>query len=243
MAKAVALRAFTEESDEEPDPANQAAELQARRVWPSNWTRSGSQPSRLPPPAAWTRPGRCWGGRCGCCRAARSCTSCTRRRVLTELGAAWEALRAAGRAAELAPAWAEAHVTLGRAQRNYGEPLLAEASYDRALELLQPDAAGALATEVSEVRALASRQREAGPGVRARVMGEGPEGPAPAEQAPAEGPSEGAAGAGKDRPDAAEEAGTGADGGEAGKGAAGTRGAGGEAEPGEAGQAERGRAG
>ncbi|GIL70145.1 hypothetical protein Vretimale_3399 [Volvox reticuliferus] len=54
--------------------------------------------------------------------------------VLTELGCTWEAVRAATKAVELQPEWAEAHVTLARAQLNLGEPVLAEASYERALE-------------------------------------------------------------------------------------------------------------
>ncbi|GIL70146.1 hypothetical protein Vretimale_3399 [Volvox reticuliferus] len=41
--------------------------------------------------------------------------------VLTELGCTWEAVRAATKAVELQPEWAEAHVTLARAQLNLGE--------------------------------------------------------------------------------------------------------------------------
>ncbi len=41
--------------------------------------------------------------------------------VLLELGSVWEAVRAAGRAVQLMPEWADAHVTLARAQLNFGE--------------------------------------------------------------------------------------------------------------------------
>ncbi|KAK2366838.1 tetratricopeptide repeat protein [Trifolium repens] len=53
--------------------------------------------------------------------------------VLLEIGEAWNALKAAIRATELKPSWAEAWVTLGRAQLNYGEPDNAIESFDRAL--------------------------------------------------------------------------------------------------------------
>ncbi|KAK2399465.1 tetratricopeptide repeat protein [Trifolium repens] len=58
--------------------------------------------------------------------------------VLLEIGEAWNALKAAIRATELKPSWAEAWVTLGRAQLNYGEPDNAIESFDRALAL-KPD--------------------------------------------------------------------------------------------------------
>lgn len=58
--------------------------------------------------------------------------------VLLEIGDAWNALKAASRATELKPSWAEAWVTLGRAQLNYGEPDNAIESFDRALAL-KPD--------------------------------------------------------------------------------------------------------
>ncbi|XP_057442725.1 uncharacterized protein LOC130734373 isoform X1 [Lotus japonicus] len=55
--------------------------------------------------------------------------------VLLEIGDAWNALKAATRATELEPSWAEAWVTLGRAQLNFGEPDNAIESFDRALAL------------------------------------------------------------------------------------------------------------
>ncbi|XP_056164241.1 uncharacterized protein LOC115661372 isoform X2 [Syzygium oleosum] len=58
--------------------------------------------------------------------------------VLLEIGDAWGALKAAIRATELDPSWAEAWITLGRAQLNFGEPDSAIASFDRALSL-KPD--------------------------------------------------------------------------------------------------------
>ncbi|KAL1533565.1 tetratricopeptide repeat protein 33 isoform X2 [Salvia divinorum] len=58
--------------------------------------------------------------------------------VLLELGEAWNALKAATRAMELYPGWAEAWITLGRAQLNFGEPDLAIESFDKALAI-KPD--------------------------------------------------------------------------------------------------------
>ncbi|KAF7829788.1 Tetratricopeptide repeat protein 33 [Senna tora] len=58
--------------------------------------------------------------------------------VLLEIGDAWSALKAATRATELEPSWAEAWVTLGRAQLNFGEPDSAIESFDRALSI-KPD--------------------------------------------------------------------------------------------------------
>ncbi|GLI59001.1 hypothetical protein VaNZ11_000824 [Volvox africanus] len=91
--------------------------------------------------------------------------------VLMEMGYTWEAVRAATRAVELQPEWAEAHVTLARAQRNLGEPVLAEASFKRALEH-EPEDADIVSGELREVRALATRQRTMGEGVRAIVQSE-----------------------------------------------------------------------
>ncbi|KAJ8762861.1 hypothetical protein K2173_022990 [Erythroxylum novogranatense] len=58
--------------------------------------------------------------------------------VLLELGDAWNALKAATRATEMEPSWAEAWITLGRAQLNFGEPDGAIDSFDRALAI-KPD--------------------------------------------------------------------------------------------------------
>ncbi|KAL3845485.1 hypothetical protein ACJIZ3_002888 [Penstemon smallii] len=58
--------------------------------------------------------------------------------LLLELEEVWSALKAATRATELEPKWAEAWVTLGRAQLNYGEPDCAIESFDKALAM-KPD--------------------------------------------------------------------------------------------------------
>ncbi|XP_043698312.1 tetratricopeptide repeat protein 33 [Telopea speciosissima] len=58
--------------------------------------------------------------------------------VLLEIGDAWSSLKAATRATELEPSWAEAWITLGRAQLNFGEPDTAIESFDRALAI-KPD--------------------------------------------------------------------------------------------------------
>ncbi|XVE55253.1 hypothetical protein DITRI_Ditri03aG0144500 [Diplodiscus trichospermus] len=58
--------------------------------------------------------------------------------LLLEIGDAWSALKAASRATELEPSWAEAWITLGRAQLNFGEPDSAIESFDRALAI-KPD--------------------------------------------------------------------------------------------------------
>ncbi|KAI8014589.1 Tetratricopeptide repeat protein 33 [Camellia lanceoleosa] len=63
--------------------------------------------------------------------------------VLLEIGEAWNALKAAIRATELEPSWAEAWITLGRAQLNFGEPDNAIESFDRALAI-KPDFVEAL---------------------------------------------------------------------------------------------------
>lgn len=41
--------------------------------------------------------------------------------ALLELDHVWQAVQCAGRAAELAPAWPDGHLTLGRAQLELGE--------------------------------------------------------------------------------------------------------------------------
>lgn len=58
--------------------------------------------------------------------------------VLLEIGDSWNALKAATQAAELEPSWAEAWITLGRAQLNFGEPDSAIESFDKALAI-KPD--------------------------------------------------------------------------------------------------------
>ncbi|KAF9609726.1 hypothetical protein IFM89_018174 [Coptis chinensis] len=58
--------------------------------------------------------------------------------VLLEIGDDWNALKAAARATELEPSWAEAWITLARTQLNFGEPDAAIESFDRALAI-KPD--------------------------------------------------------------------------------------------------------
>ncbi|XP_040999052.1 tetratricopeptide repeat protein 33 isoform X1 [Juglans microcarpa x Juglans regia] len=55
--------------------------------------------------------------------------------ILLEIGDSWNSLKAATRATELEPSWAEAWVTLGRAQLNFGEPDSAIESFDKALSI------------------------------------------------------------------------------------------------------------
>ncbi|VVA95576.1 unnamed protein product [Arabis nemorensis] len=55
--------------------------------------------------------------------------------VLLELGDAWKALKAATRATEIDPSWAEAWTTLGRAQLNFGEPDSAIRSFESAISI------------------------------------------------------------------------------------------------------------
>ncbi|GLC43852.1 hypothetical protein PLESTB_000915200 [Pleodorina starrii] len=149
------LQAFADESsDEEPDPIALAADLKERgqeHAAGGRFTEARSllgQAVRLVP--------------------GRADLHELHAQVLLELGCTWEAVRAATRAVELQPQWAEAHVTLGRAQLNLGEPALAEASFERALEH-QPEDLEAVSGELREARALAAKQRELGPGLRAVV--------------------------------------------------------------------------
>ncbi|KNA19507.1 hypothetical protein SOVF_061000 [Spinacia oleracea] len=62
--------------------------------------------------------------------------------ILLEVGDSWGALKAATRATELDPSWAEALTTLGRAQLNYGEPDSAIETFDKALAI-KPELADA----------------------------------------------------------------------------------------------------
>ncbi|GJP46756.1 hypothetical protein CLOM_g6000 [Closterium sp. NIES-68] len=78
--------------------------------------------------------------------------------VLMEMGRLWEAVRAGTCATEIAPEWHDAWVTLARAQLNFGEPQLAQASFSHAL-LLQPGNAEAQ-QELREASRLAVRQRQ-----------------------------------------------------------------------------------
>ncbi|KAG2324371.1 hypothetical protein Bca52824_007099 [Brassica carinata] len=55
--------------------------------------------------------------------------------VFLEIGDPWKALKAATRATEIDPSWAEAWTTLGRAQLNFGEPDSAIRSFETALSI------------------------------------------------------------------------------------------------------------
>ncbi|CAI5466116.1 unnamed protein product, partial [Closterium sp. Yama58-4] len=55
--------------------------------------------------------------------------------VLMEMGRLWEAVRAGTCATQITPDWHDAWLTLARAQLNFGEPHLAQASFSRALTL------------------------------------------------------------------------------------------------------------
>eukprot|EP00743_Colponemidia_sp_Colp-15_P008333 GILK01009050.1.p1 GENE.GILK01009050.1~~GILK01009050.1.p1 ORF type:complete len:322 (-),score=24.17 GILK01009050.1:27-992(-) len=78
--------------------------------------------------------------------------------VWLELEDYFMGIESASAAVQLAPDWADAHVTLGRAQRNYGELELAARSFQTACSLNPQDAA--IASELKEVEDLLMRQRE-----------------------------------------------------------------------------------
>ena len=77
-----------------------------------------------------------------------------RAQCLMELGEAFEAVRAAGRAVAVAPDWAIAHLTLGRAQRNLGELRLALGSVEAALARGHPEEAAEEAFEIERLLVL-----------------------------------------------------------------------------------------
>ncbi|XP_051139206.1 uncharacterized protein LOC127256999 [Andrographis paniculata] len=78
--------------------------------------------------------------------------------VLLELGEAWSALKSATRATELEPTWAEAWITLGRAQLNFGEPDIAVESFDKALAI-KPDSVEAKDDRLSAVQLVKRRKQ------------------------------------------------------------------------------------
>ncbi|XP_068648367.1 uncharacterized protein [Aristolochia californica] len=78
--------------------------------------------------------------------------------ILLEIGDAWSAVKAATRATELEPLWAEAWVTLGRAQLNFGEPDASLDSFDRAL-CIKPDMTEARADRETALRLVRKRKQ------------------------------------------------------------------------------------
>ncbi|KAK1309819.1 hypothetical protein QJS10_CPA08g01063 [Acorus calamus] len=77
---------------------------------------------------------------------------------LLEVGDAWGALKAATRATELEPSWAEAWITLARAQLNYGEPDTSIESFDKALSI-KPDLIEAQADRETALNLIKRRKR------------------------------------------------------------------------------------
>ncbi|KAJ0976849.1 hypothetical protein J5N97_012323 [Dioscorea zingiberensis] len=78
--------------------------------------------------------------------------------VLLEIGEVWKALKAATRATELEPSWAEAWITLGRAQLNFGEPDLSIESFNRALAI-KPGNKEALADRGTAIHLVKNREQ------------------------------------------------------------------------------------
>ncbi|XVE95572.1 hypothetical protein REPUB_Repub02eG0109800 [Reevesia pubescens] len=78
--------------------------------------------------------------------------------VLLEIGDAWSALKAAIRATELEPSWAEGWITLARAQLNFGEPDTAIESFDRALAI-KPDSVEAQDDKKTAVHLIKRRKQ------------------------------------------------------------------------------------
>ncbi|GLT55186.1 hypothetical protein SLA2020_283300 [Shorea laevis] len=78
--------------------------------------------------------------------------------VLLEIGDSWNALKAATRATELEPSWAEAWITLGRAQLNFGEPDSAIESFDKA-SAIKPDSGEAQEDKQSAINLVKRRKQ------------------------------------------------------------------------------------
>ena len=90
--------------------------------------------------------------------------------VLTSLDRDFDAVREAERAAELAPGWFDAWLTLGRAQANLGEPGLAIGSLTAALRL-EPNSAEAT-TDLARATAMQQASVEIGGNLRAVARAE-----------------------------------------------------------------------
>mmetsp|Transcript_37700 Transcript_37700/g.82007 ORF Transcript_37700/g.82007 Transcript_37700/m.82007 type:complete len:214 (-) Transcript_37700:48-689(-) len=91
-----------------------------------------------------------------------------RAQVYLEMDETWHSIQAATRATELRPEWAEALVTLGRAQLAYGEAELAVKSLQQGLKL-KPDIEGAQA-DLDAVRVLILQQKRENPGSEAGAL-------------------------------------------------------------------------
>ncbi|MCL7027651.1 hypothetical protein MKW94_024367 [Papaver nudicaule] len=78
--------------------------------------------------------------------------------ILLEIGETWNALKAATRATELDPWWAEAWITLARTQLNFGEPDASIESLDRALAI-QPDSKEAQDDRVTALHLVKRRKQ------------------------------------------------------------------------------------
>lgn len=83
--------------------------------------------------------------------------------VLIELGRTFEAIKSSTAATELAPNFAAAFLTLGRAQLNFGEPEYAVQSLERAIKLdFQGEVAAAATLDLADAQELQLRRRQRG---------------------------------------------------------------------------------
>jgi predicted Zn-dependent protease len=83
-----------------------------------------------------------------------------RAQVLMVTGRTWEAVEAAHNAVALQPDWEIGHLTLGRAQLQFGEPALAACSLELAMQLgVRPSE---VAEDLATARSLARRQSQLG---------------------------------------------------------------------------------
>ncbi|GAB4817148.1 hypothetical protein N2152v2_004194 [Parachlorella kessleri] len=78
--------------------------------------------------------------------------------VYLEVGDPWRAIQSASAATQLQPAWADGHLTLARAQLNFGEPELALEQLNTVLQL-HPQNTEAL-EEINTVRMLVMQRQQ-----------------------------------------------------------------------------------